>query len=52
MMKTFVTALVAVILIGCSTPQQQEQNNETMNKENKELTTFDVQKDYQKESPR
>ena len=48
MMKTFVTALVAIILIGCSTPQQQEQNNETMNKENKELTTFDVQKEFEK----
>ena len=52
MKKTFVTALVAIILIGCSTPQQQEQNNETMNKENKELTAIEGQEDSQKESPR
>ena len=51
-MKKLFFTLLCISLIGCNSPQQQEQNNETMNKENKELTTFDVQKDYQKESPR
>ena len=42
-MKNFIFSLFCLALIGCASPQQQEQNNETMNKENNELTAFDMQ---------
>lgn len=47
-MKQHLITLFCLALIGCASPQQQEQNNETMNKENNELTAFDVQQEFQK----
>ena len=47
-MKKQLFTLLCIALIGCASPQQQEQNDETMNKENNELTAFDVQQEFQK----
>ena len=47
-MKNIIYTLLCIALIGCASPQQQEQNDTTMNKDNNELTAFDVQKEFQK----
>ncbi len=48
-MKQYLYTLFCIALIGCASPQhQQEQNNEIMNKENNELTAFNVQQEFQK----
>ena len=47
-MKQHLITLFCIALIGCASPQQQEQKDETMNKENNELTAFDVQHEFQK----
>ena len=47
-MKNLPFIILCIALIGCASPQQQEQNDTTMNKDNNELTAFDVQKEFQK----
>ncbi len=42
-MKHNLILLLCIAFIGCASPQQQEQIDSTMNKENNELTAFDVQ---------
>ena len=48
-MKHCLFTFLCIAFIGCASPQQKEQNDSTMNKENNnELTAFDVQKEFQK----
>jgi hypothetical protein len=41
-MKQHLITLFCIALVGCASPQQQEQKDETMNKENNELTAFNM----------
>lgn len=43
--QLIITALALLIATGCN---QQKQEQPTMNKENRELTAFDVQKEFEK----
>ena len=47
-MKHNLIIVLCIALIGCASPQQQEQIDSTMDKENNELTAFDVQQEFQK----
>ena len=44
-MKHNLIIVLCIALIGCASPQQQEQIDSTMDKENNELTAFDVQQE-------
>lgn len=41
-MKQHLITLFCIALVGCASPQQKEQKDETMNKENNELTAFNM----------
>lgn len=47
-MKPILFTLLCIALVSCASPKQQEKNDSTMNKNNNELTAFNVQKEFQK----